>query len=165
MDANKVSRPAMTKVWATILAPLAGIILLAGLGIATVAAGFRSPESLVRNVYAYYGAGSSELSRGLPRDAATVRQFFDPSLREAWRSSSKPSYDFLIQSPTWKLGAISISILRKQFDKTYVTVAFDNQGRAVTMNFILVNGPEGWVIYDVESPHDSLRAFLSQYRD
>jgi hypothetical protein len=135
------------------------------LGSATVAAGFRSPESLVRNVYAYYGDRSSELSSGLPRDAATVRQFFDPSLREAWRSSSKPPYDFLVQSPTWKLGAISISILRKQFDKTYVTVAFDNQGRAVTMNFILVNGPEGWVIYDVESPHDSLRAFLAQYRD
>jgi hypothetical protein len=165
MDANKVSGPAMTKALAAILAPLAGIILLAGLGIATVAAGFRSPESLVRNVYAYYGAGSSELSSGLPRDDATARQFFDPSLREAWRSSSKPPYDFLVQSPTWKLGAISISILRKQFDKTYVTVGFDNQGRAVTMNFILVNGPEGWVIYDVESPHDSLRAFLAQYRD
>jgi hypothetical protein len=165
MDANKASRPAMTKVWVTILAPLAGMGLLAGLGVATVAAGFRSPESLVRNVYAYYGAGPSELSRGLPRDDATVRQFFDPSLREAWRSSSKPPYDFLVQSPTWKLGAISISILRKQFDKTYVTVGFDNQGRAVTMNFILVNGPEGWVIYDIESPHDSLRAFLAQYRD
>ena len=155
----------MMKALATTLAPLAGIILLAGLGIATVAAGFRSPESLVRNVYAYYGDRSSELSRGLPRDAVTMRQFFDPSLREAWRSSSKPPYDFLVQSPTWKLGAISISILRKQFDKTYVTVAFDNQGRAVTMNFIMVNGSEGWVIYDVESPHDSLRAFLVQYRD
>lgn len=57
------------------------------------------------------------------------------------------------------------TILRKQFDKTHVTVAFDNQGRAVTMNFILVNGPEGWAIYDIESPHDSLRAFLAQYRD
>ena len=103
-----------------------------------------------------------ELSSGLPRDAATVRQFFDPSLREAWRASTKPPYDFLVQSPTWKLGAISISILRQQFDQTYVAVAFDNQGRAVTLNFILVNGPEGWVISDVESPHDSLRMFLAQ---
>ena len=58
-----------------------------------------------------------------------------------------------------------MSILRRQFDKTYVAVAFDNQGRAVTLNFILVNGPEGWVISDVESPHDSLRAFLAQYRN
>jgi hypothetical protein len=33
------------------------------------------------------------------------------------------------------------------------------------MNFILVNSHDGWVIYDVESPHDSLRAFLAQYRD
>jgi len=24
----------------------------------------------------------------------------------------------------------------------------------VTLNFILVNGPEGWLITDVESPHD-----------
>jgi hypothetical protein len=145
------------------LVPLACVVLLAGISIAE--AGFRSPESLVRNVYAYYGDRSSELSSGLPRDAATARQFFDLSLREAWRATSKAPYDFLVQSPTWKLGAISISILRKQFDKTYVAVAFDNKGRAVTMNFILVNSPDGWVIYDVESPHDSLRAFLAHYKD
>jgi hypothetical protein len=155
----------MTKAWATILVPLAGLCLLAGQGTSVAEAGFRSPESLVRNVYAYYGDRSSELSSGLPHDTDTVRRFFDPSLREAWRSLGKPPYDFLVQSPTWKLGSISISILRKQFDKTYVTVAFENQGRAITMNFILVNGPDGWVIYDVESPHDSLRAFLAQYRD
>jgi hypothetical protein len=163
MNANKAGWQAMVR--AATLVPLVGLALLYGLGITTVEAGFRSPESLVQNVYAYYGDRSSELSSGLPRDAATVRQFFDPSLREAWRSSSKPPYDFLVQSPTWKLGAISLSILRKQFDKTYVAVAFDNQGRAVTMNFILVNSHDGWVIYDVESPHDSLRAFLAQYRD
>jgi hypothetical protein len=163
MNANKAGWQAMVR--AATLVPLVGLALLDGLGITTVEAGFRSPESLVQNVYAYYGDRSSELSSGLPRDAATVRQFFDPSLREAWRSSSKPPYDFLVQSPTWKLGAISLSILRKQFDKTYVAVAFDNQGRAVTMNFILVNSHDGWVIYDVESPHDSLRAFLAQYRD
>jgi hypothetical protein len=154
-----------TRDLATILVPLAGVAMLAGLGIATVEGGFRSPESLVRNVYAFYGDRSSELSNGLPRDIATGRQFFDPSLRQAWHSLGKPPYDFLVQSPTWKLGAISILILRKQFDKTYLTVAFDNEGRPVTMNFILVNGPEGWVIYDVESPHDSLRAFLAQYRE
>ena len=153
----------MAKIRALIMVPLASLVLLAGLAVSK--AGFHSPESLVRNVYAYYGDRSSELSSGLPRDTATARQFFDPSLREAWLSSSKPPYDFLVQSPAWKLGAISISILRRQFDKTYVTASFDNQGRAVTMNFILVNGPEGWVIHDVESPHDSLRAFLAQYKD
>ena len=41
---------------------------------------------------------------------------------------------------SWNLGAVSISILRRQFDKTYVATSFDNQGRAVTLNFILVNG-------------------------
>jgi hypothetical protein len=71
----------------------------------------------------------------------------------------------MVQSPTWKLGAVSISILRRQFDKTYVAVAFDNNGRAVTLNFILVNGPEGWLISDVESPHDSLRMFLDQFKN
>ena len=134
-------------------------------GTSTAAAGFRTPESLVRNVYAYYGDRTSELSSGLPHDAETARQFFDPSLREAWVSRSKAPYDFLVQSGSWKLGAISISILRRQYDRTYVTVSFDNQRRPVTMNFILVNGAEGWVIYDVESPHDSLRAYLSQYRN
>jgi len=141
------------------------LVLLAALGISTAEAGFRSPESLVRNVYAYYGDRSSELSSGLPREAVTARQFFDQSLRAAWSASKDQPYDFMVQSPTWKLGAVAISILRRQFDKTYVAVAFDNNGRAVTLNFILVNGPEGWVIADVESPHDSLRAFLVQYRN
>ena len=140
------------------------LVLLAGLGVSTAGAGFRSPESLVRNVYAYYGDRSSDLSNGLPRDPATARQFFDQSLRGAWSSLRDQPYDFLVQSPTWKLGAVSIAILRKQFDKTYVAVAFDNNGRAVTLNFI-VNGHDGWVISDVESPHDSLRMFLAQYKN
>ena len=29
----------------------------------------------------------------------------------------------------------------------------------------LVNGPEGWLITDIESPHDSLRMFLEQFRN
>ena len=143
----------------------AGLALLELTNASNADAGFRTPESLVRNVYAYYGDRSSALSSGLPHDADTTQQFFDSSLRDAWLARSKAPYDFLVQSATWKLGAISIAILRKQFDKTYVTAGFNNQGKPVTMNFIVVNGPEGWLIYDVESPHDSLRAFLKQYRN
>ena len=69
-----------------------------------------------------------------------------------------------MQGPTWRIGPVSIATPRRQFDKTDVTVTFDNEGRAVTLNFIVVNGPEGWVIADVESPHDSLRMFLAQFR-
>jgi hypothetical protein len=141
------------------------LVLFAGLGISAAEAGFRSPESLVRNVYAYYGDRSSDLASGLPRDSATAEQYFDRSLRGAWVSQKRPPYDFLVQSPTWKLGAVSITILRRQFDKTYVAVAFKNNGRAVTLNFILVDGEDGWVIADVESPHDSLRMFLAQYKN
>jgi hypothetical protein len=140
------------------------LVLLAGFLAPSAKAGFRSPESLVRNVYAHYGSGSDELSKGLPRTAEAARRFFDPSLHGAWTALQDPPYDFLVQSERWKLGPVSIAILRKQFDKTYVAVAFDNNGRPVTLNFILVNGPDGWVISDVESPHDSLRMFLAQYR-
>jgi hypothetical protein len=147
----------MTRLLAAILVLLAGVSALQ--------AGFHSPESLVRNLYAYYGDRSSELSSGLPRDAATARQFFDPGLRSTWSRSRTEPYDFFVQSPTWKLGAVAISILRRQYDKTYVAAAFDNHGRAVTLNFILVEGPDGWVISDVESPHDSLRMFLAQYKN
>jgi hypothetical protein len=144
---------------------LAAVIgVLAGLDVSTSQAGFRTPESLVRNVYAYYGDRSSALSRGLPRDDDTARQFFDPSLIRIWLASKSQPYDFFVQSRNWKLGGIAISILRRQFDKTYVAAAFDNQGRRVTLNFILVDGPDGWVITDVETPHDSLRMFLAQYR-
>jgi hypothetical protein len=141
------------------------LILLAGLGVTKSEAGFRSPESLVRNVYAYYGQGSPGLSGGLPRDSDTARQFFDSGLQARWASSKGLPYDFFVQGISWKLGAISIATIRKQYDKTYVAVAFSNSGRAVTLNFIVVNGPDGWVITDVESPHDSLRMFLTQYRN
>jgi hypothetical protein len=133
-------------------------------GAIPAAAGFRTPESLVRNVYAYYGSGAPDLSHGLPHDEATSAGFFDRSWGLAWGALRNEPYDFLVQSPTWKIGAVTISILRKQFDKTYVAASFDNQGRKVTLNFILVNGPEGWLITDVESPHDSLRMFLEQFR-
>ncbi len=52
-----------------------------------------------------------------------------PSLRAAWIAPRDQPYDFLVQSPTWKLGPVAIAILRRQFDKTYVAVAFDNHGR------------------------------------
>jgi hypothetical protein len=141
------------------------LILLAGVGVTTSEAGFRSPESLVRNLYAYYGQGSPGLSGGLPRDSETARQFFDSSLQARWASSKGLPYDFFVQGTSWKLGAISITILRKQYDKTYVAAAFSNSGRAVTLNFIVVKGPDGWVVTDVESPHDSLRMFLAQYKN
>ena len=140
------------------------LALLAGFAAPPADAGFRSPESLVRNVYAHYGSGAAELSKGLPRTAETARQFFDPSLHGAWTALQNPPYDFLMQGERWKLGPVSIAILRNQFDKTYVAVSFDNKGRPVSLNFILVNGPDGSVISDVESPHDSLRMFLAQYR-
>jgi hypothetical protein len=159
---NKAS-PAVAKIGKR-FAVVAAFGLFAGL-VSPAQAGFRTPESLVRNVYAYYGDRSSELSSGLPRDAGTARQFFDTPLLGKWLDSKAAPYDFFVQSKTWKLGGISISILRKQFDKTYVAAAFQNQGRAVTLNFILVDGPDGWVISDVESPHDSLRMFLAQYQN
>ncbi|MGX1353090.1 hypothetical protein AB7M49_006699 [Bradyrhizobium elkanii] len=144
---------------------LAGFSLVAAaLGAATADAGFRTPESLIRNVYAHYGRGSAEYSNGLPRDEETARRFFDPTLRGGWTALDDAPYDFLVQSPTWRLGPISIAIPRRQFDKTDVTVTFDNEGRAVTLNFIVVNGPDGWVISDVESQHDSLRMFLTQFK-
>jgi hypothetical protein len=167
IDANKASRLMITRGLASAVARILAVFLLVPTvpGTRAAEAGFRTPESLVRNVYAYYGDRSSALSSGLPRDAATARQFFDHTLHAAWSTSRGQPYDFLVQSPTWKLGAVSISILRRQFDKTYVAVAFDNNGRAVTLNFILVNEPEGWVISDIESQHDSLRMFLAQYKN
>jgi hypothetical protein len=161
----KATKTPVTIVTAKRLTSRASLVVLALWSVSSAEAGFRSPESLVRNVYAYYGDRSSALSSGLPHDAETAQQFFDSTLREAWLARSKAPYDFLVQGTTWKLGAVSITILRKQFDKTYVTAGFVNQGRPMTMNFILVNSADGWVIYDVESPHDSLRAFLAQYRN
>jgi len=151
------------KLWGARLVWL--FVALVGLGMPAAKAGFRSPESLVRNVYAYYGDRTSELSNGLPRDPDTAKQFFDMGLQSAWMSLKNQPYDFMVQSPTWKLGAISIDIIRRQFDKTYVTAAFNNNGRAITLNFIVVNGPDGWVISDVESPYDSLRMFMQQYKN
>jgi hypothetical protein len=139
--------------------------LYVGFAVMPLEAGFRSPESLIRNVYAHYGQGSPGFSDGLPHDSDTARQFFDSGLQASWASSKGLPFDFFVQGTSWKLGAVSTAILRKQYDKTYVAVAFSNNRRAVTLNFIVVNGPDGWVITDVESPHDSLRMFLAQHRN
>lgn len=143
---------------------IATILLVAGLAATPLEAGFRSPESLVRNVYGYYGNGSPGFSGGLPHDAETAQKFFDRPLQKIW-ASAKPPSDFLVQSTAWKIGAISITTTRRQFDRTCVAASFSNNGRAVSLNFILAAGPDGWVIIDIESPHDSLRSFLTQYRE
>jgi hypothetical protein len=140
------------------------LIVVAGLAALPAQAGFRSPESLVRNVYAYYGKGSSDLSKGLPRSAEIAEQFFDRSLRSAWIAPREAPYDFLVQSPSWKIGPVATRILRTEFDKTTVTASFDNNGKAVTLNFIAVKGSDGWVISDIESPRDSLWLFLAQFK-
>ena len=155
IGADKASymRTAMAKFVLTIL------MLYAGFGMMPLEAGFRSPESLVRNIYAHYGQGSPGFSGGLPHDSDTARRFFDSRLQADWASSKRLPYDFFVQGTSWKLSAISTSIIRKQYDKTYVAVAFSNGSRAVTLNFIVVNGPDGWVITDVESPHDHCACF------
>ena len=124
-------------------------------------AGFRSPESLIRNVYAYYGKGASESLEGIaaqtprPRDSSSTAACAARGPRRAMQP-----YDFLVQSESWKLGPVSIAILRKQFDKTYVDGRLRQSAAApITLNFIVVKGPDGWVISDVESPHDSCGCF------
>ena len=135
---------------------LASLIGVAGLG-APAEAGFRSPKSLVRNVYAHYGHGAPEFSKGLPRDEDTAKTFFDPSLRIAWTQVKNEPYDFLVQSPTWQLSALSISILRKQYDRTYVAVAFNNQGRPVTLRLqYLVQRPRGLADHRRRKPRQFL---------
>src|SRR5690242_18118708 len=94
------------------------VTVFAGLCALAAEAGFRTPESAVRNVYAYYGKGAPDLSHGLPRDEATAQKFFDTTLRAAWLAPRTEPYDFMVQSATWKLGPVAVSILRKQFDKT-----------------------------------------------
>jgi hypothetical protein len=102
---------------------------------------------------AWFNANKADASRQTPyRD------------RDLWIAPRDQPYDFLVQSESWKLGPVSIEILRKQFDKTYVVVTFDNNDRAITLNFVVVKGADGWVISDVESPHDSLRLFLAQFK-
>jgi hypothetical protein len=141
------------------------LLLYAGFGVMPLEAGFRSPESLVRNVYAHYGQGSPGFSGGLPHDSDTARRFFDSGLQADWASSKGLPYDFFVQGTSWKLGAVSTTIFFRQYDKTYVIVDFSNGDRAVMLTFIMVNGPDGWVITDIESPHDSLRMFLAQHRN
>jgi len=122
---------------------------------APLEAGFRSPESLVRNVYAYYGNGSAGLSPArLPHDPETARQFFDEPLQNSW-ASSRPPYDFSVQSTSWKTRRpYSIAVARRQFDKNLCRGRLQQQRPRHSLNFIVVKGPDGWVIIDVESPYD-----------
>jgi len=128
------------------------------------AAGFRTPQSLVQNLYAYYGKGSPEFSRGLPRDETTARRFFQPALARAWMDDRPRPFDFLVQAITWNIGAVAITGTIKQFDRTYVRIAFVNQDKPVALNIVIVRDDDGWMIADVESTQDSLTGFLSRLK-
>lgn len=155
----------MTRALPALATVVAATLALLTMAPSPAGAGFRSPESLVRNVYAYYGDGAPELSGGLPRDEDTARQFFDPGLQRSWLAAKSLPYDFFVQSQGWKVRDLAIAVLRRQYDRTYVAVTFTNKGKPVSLNFIVVKAPDDWVITDVETPHDSLREFLAQFRN
>src|SRR5206468_11846296 len=100
----------------------------------------------------------------LPRDEATARRFFHPMLARAWMDDAPRPFDFLVQATSWKIGAVAITGTIKQFDRTYVRVAFVNHDKPVALNIVIVNGDDGWVISDVESTHDSLTGFLTRLK-
>jgi hypothetical protein len=146
-------------------APIAMLLAAAGLLCPQAAlGGFRTPQSLVQNLYAWYGEGSPDHSHGLPRDEETAWRFFQPGLARAWLDETPRPFDFLVQATAWKLGAVAITGTIKQFDRTYVRVAFMNQGKPVALNLVIINGDDGWVISDVESTYDSLTGFLARLK-
>jgi hypothetical protein len=147
-------------------APIA--ILLAAVGLCwaqPAAAGFRTPQSLVQNLYAYYGEGSPDFSHGLPRDETTARRFFQPALARAWMDDGPRPFDFVVQATSWKIGAVAITGTIKQFDRTYVRIAFVNQDKPVALNIVIVRDDDGWLIGDIESTQDSLTSFLGRLRN
>jgi hypothetical protein len=118
----------------------------------------------VQNLYAYYGEGSPDFSHGLPRDEATARRFFQPALAHAWMDDGPRPFDFVVQATSWKIGAVAITGTIKQFDRTYVRVAFINRDKTVALNIVIVRDDDGWVIADIESTHDSLTSFLARLK-
>ncbi len=136
------------------------------LGAVSAAAGVQIAGIAGPHVYAITAAAPPNCPRACRTTPRPRPKFFDPSLRSAWMAPRREPYDFLVQG--FQLEA------RRHLDRGtaqavrrghYLDVAFSNQGRAVRLNFIVVNGPDGWVISDIESPHDSLRAFLVQHRN
>jgi hypothetical protein len=128
------------------------------------AAGFRTPQSLVQNLYAWYGEGSPDFSHGLPHDEAIARRFFQAPLARAWMDDTQRPFDFLVQSTSWKIGTVAITGTIKQYDRTYVRVAFVNKDKPVALNIVIVRDDDGWVIADVESTQDSLTGFLARLK-
>ena len=142
-------------------------MLLAGFGMLcpqAASAGFRTPQSLVQNLYAWHGDGSPDYSHGLPHDEATARQFFHPSLARGLVDLAPQPFDFLVQATSWSIGPVVITGTIRQFDRTYVRVVFANRDRPVALNIVIRESDDGWLISDIESAHDSLVGFLFRLR-
>jgi hypothetical protein len=135
-----------------------------GFGASRTEAGFRSEQSLVQNLFAYYGRGSGEYSAGLPRDAATARQFFHPALARLWLDPSPRPFDFIVQATSWKIGPVAITGTIRHYDRTYLRVAFQNRDKPIVLDLVIVKDDDGWVIADIDSSYDSLAAFLTRIR-
>jgi hypothetical protein len=149
----------------------AALVALAVAGPTPADAGFKTPESLIQNLYAFYGDRSSELSSGFPRDPAIYRAFYSRELEQLALAAKPVQHDFFIQDWTWKSPLI-VRTVRTSKDgliddlvfrpgsPEYLSVVFRNMDRHVYLMFELVRGADGWRIGDVIGKSGSYRNFL-----
>jgi len=150
---------------------LAGAILFVGLfvgGTGFGAAGFASPEDLVKSIYGLYGAepgkSGTECSHkgdGFPEKAREVGRYLEPALARAYLHKRNLDADPFIMGQDWCIRDLAISVGRNDGKRASATATFTNLDAASKVAYDLVNTPQGWLVYDLSSAdYPSLRKFL-----
>jgi hypothetical protein len=141
------------------LAAVAAALWLSVTGLAQAQG--KPPEETIKAIYAFYNGADS---KGFPGDAKTAARFFEPGLARLWTRAKNIDADFFIQGQDFELGPVTTGAARVQGKRAFVPVSFTNFKKPVSLEFEMIEGPEGWRVYNVKAGKATLRDSLAKAR-
>lgn len=142
----------------------AAAFALALLAAAPAQAQFATPEEAVKQLYALYGTGKTDLM-GLPNEAKVLRRFFVPAVVQGYQKAELIDADFFVQGQDFELSDVTVAPASVSGDKATIAVDLKNMGQPLHLDFELAKAKDGWRIADARVPKgDTLRKMLARSR-
>ena len=131
-------------------AGVAVVVVLFGGTRLVAAAGFASPEDLVKSIYGLYGAATGKpgekcnhQGNGFPDNAREAGRYFEPALARAYLRTKKLDADPFIMGQDWCVADLVISAGPDDGKKATVTARFKNFDTPSKVGYHLVKAGQG----------------------
>jgi hypothetical protein len=121
----------------------------------------KAPDETIKAIYAFYAGANA---KGFPNDAKTAAQFFEPGLARLWTRAKNIDADFFIQGQDFELGPVTTGAPRVQGKRAFVPVSFTNFKKPVSLEFEMIESPDGWRVYNVKAGRATLRDSMAKAR-